>query len=100
MSRPACWVSQVAYRFPAASAEMSPSIHHSARDIVSREGPRRAGADQLFPPVQRGGEVTVRRGHRIRRLAGDVIALVFQVDPAARLDQERRAVTAAGGETR
>ena len=42
-------VSQVAYRLPPASIAMSPSIHHSARDIVPPCAPTLTGADQVAP---------------------------------------------------
>ena len=44
------WVSQVAYRFPAESIEMSPSIHHSRVDMVPACPPTLTGADQVRPP--------------------------------------------------
>src|SRR5262249_38584112 len=44
------WVSQVAYRFPAASTPIPPSIPHSDSDMVPARGPTATGADQLAPP--------------------------------------------------
>src|ERR1035438_7719723 len=49
MSRPAVCVSQVAYKLPAASMPIAPSIHHSASDMVSVAGPIRTGADHVLP---------------------------------------------------
>src|SRR5215467_13944786 len=43
------WVSHVAYRFPAASAAMSPSIHHSGSDRVPLAGHSVSGCVQVVP---------------------------------------------------
>jgi hypothetical protein len=50
VSRSLAWVSQVAYRFPAASAAIAPSIHQVlvATDPVA--GAIGTGFDQVFPP--------------------------------------------------
>jgi len=48
--RPQDVAALVAYRFPAASIPMSPSIHHSASDIVPACGPTGTGVDQVAPP--------------------------------------------------
>src|ERR1700681_2525585 len=42
-------VSHVAYRLPPASMPMSPSIHHSASDIVPPCAPTLTGGDQVTP---------------------------------------------------
>src|SRR5260370_28225171 len=44
------WVSQVAYRLPAESIPMPPSIHHSDSDIVPARGPTATGGDHVAPP--------------------------------------------------
>jgi len=43
-------VSHTAYRLPAASIPIAPSIHHSSSDIVPLFGPSRIGVDQVLPP--------------------------------------------------
>jgi hypothetical protein len=43
------WVSQVAYRFPAASVAMSPSIHHSGSDNAPLPGDSSSGRAHAWP---------------------------------------------------
>ena len=50
MSRPPAWVSQVAYRIPAASAASAPSIHQMPVATDPLSGAIGTGFDQVFPP--------------------------------------------------
>jgi hypothetical protein len=50
MSPPGCWVSQVAYRFPAASMLKSTSIQVTRKPIRPAPGRMATGFDQVRPP--------------------------------------------------
>ena len=49
MSPPGCWVSQVAYRVPAASIPMLASIHVTSRPMRPAAGATGTGRDQVRP---------------------------------------------------